>query len=127
MTTTAPVEEKRQFPRVTCEGQVFLRTEERFEPIACTPQNVSIGGVCVRLEAMLEIGAEVDVQLVLPQFAQPLACHGRVCWTTARMDLCDEPPIPYDVGIEFLNVSIPLRETLRRLVAVLRGEAPPSR
>ena len=101
----------------------MVRTEGRAAFMPCEPRNVSIGGICLRLEEDVELRSEVEVELVAANLPQPLHCHGRVNWTTARLDVRAQPPIPYDVGIEFIGLSSELREELQRAIEVFRQRA----
>lgn len=111
-----PSEEKRQFPRAPFEGQALIRTERHATFIPCEPRNVSLGGMCLRLNEDVELRSEVDVQLVAASSAQPIECHGRVNWTTARLDVQPHAPVPYDVGIEFVGVSPQIRAALAYVI-----------
>ena len=123
MTTFPPSEEKRQFFRAPFDGQALIRTEGHAAFVQCEPRNMSVGGICLRLDTEVDIRSEVDVQLVAAPLAQPIQCHGRVNWTTARLDLRAQPPIPYDVGIEFVGLSPQLRAELQRVIDAMRQHA----
>ena len=122
MTTIPLPQEYRQSPRVNFDGQALIRTEHHSGFVPCEPRNVSVGGMCLRLEEEVELRSEVDVQLVIPNTPQPLQCHGRVNWITARLDVRMQPPIPYDVGIEFEGLSPQLRTELQRIIEAWRQQ-----
>lgn len=121
MTTLPLSQEQRQFLRSPFDGEALLRTERHPMFIPCEPRNVSVGGICVRTSEEMEIRSEVDVQLKAVGLLRPLQCRGRVNWTTARLDLRAQPPIPYDVGIEFIGLSPQLRVELQRIVESWRN------
>ena len=122
MTTESAVE-KRESPRLVFEGRALIRTQQRATFVPCESRNVSLGGMCLRLEEEIALQSEVEVQIVTSDGPQPIQCHGRVNWTTARLDVRAQPPIPYDVGIEFVGLSPQLREALRRAIEAMRGRA----
>ena len=123
MTTYPPSAEKRQYLRAPFDGQTLIRTERHVGFVPCEPRDVSMGGICLRLEEDVDLRSEVDVQLVGAPLPQPIQCHGRVNWTTARLDVRSQPPIPYDVGIEFIGLSPQLRAALQRVIESLRQHA----
>ena len=126
MITVPPSTEKRQFFRAAFDGQALIRTERHPAFVQCEPRNVSVGGVCLRLDEEVDIRSEVDVQLVGTPLTQPIQCRGRVNWTTARLDLRAQPPIPYDIGIEFVGLSPTLRAALQRMIDAMRSQATPA-
>ena len=121
--TTEPVTEKRESPRLPFDGQTLIRTGDHTTFTPCEPRNVSIGGMCLRLDEEIELQSEVEVQIVTSDGPQPIQCHGRVNWTTARLDVRAQPPIPYDVGIEFTGLSPQLRAELKRIIDAMRRRA----
>ena len=122
MTTLPSSGEQRIFPRVSFDGQALIRTDHHAGFMPCEPRNVSMGGVCLRMDEEVELRSEVDVQLVTPHLPQPIQCHGRVNWITARLDVRMQPPIPYDVGIEFVGLSPQLRAELQRIIDTWRQQ-----
>jgi len=121
----ATIQERRRYPRATYVGRVEVRAGRT--AYAATPQNLSLGGMSVQIDQELELRCLVDIHLH-PQPGQPaIVCQGRVNWVTARMDLRRTPPIPHDVGIEFLNLSPGARRRLLQFVDDLRSrEAAPT-
>ena len=126
MTTTPAPHEQRRSLRVAFGGQALIRAEGHVAFMPCQPQNVSVGGVCLRLNEDMELRSEVDIQLVAPELSHPIQCHGRVNWTTARLDVRPQPPVPYDIGIEFVGISPALRAELDRMIDRLRQHAAPA-
>ncbi|MBI4356078.1 MAG: PilZ domain-containing protein [Candidatus Omnitrophica bacterium] len=117
--------ERRRFPRVAYAGTVEIRT--RRCAYTATPQTLSLGGLSVQLDEELELRSLVAIHLQPNPRAPAIVCQGRVNWVTARMDLRHTPPIPHDVGIEFLSLSAGARRLLRLCVDELRNqEAAPA-
>ena len=120
----AAVQERRRFPRQEAPPRFEISLLEPERAIAAGSLNVSQGGLCFRLEEMLEVRSLVRLQLTLEgsrsgQSARSFECTGRVAWVVQRLDLRTMPPFLFDVGIEFVNPP-PL---LRQLVAP-RGDEP---
>jgi len=76
--------------------------------------NMSEGGLCIRLDRMLEVRSLVQLQLTPDRTSRPMQCRGRVRWVMQRLDLRDMPPRLFDTGIEFVNPSPSLRQFLIR-------------
>ena len=81
--------------------------------------NFSERGLCLRVRETLEVRSLVRLQLTPAKSAaktrlgsKPLECMGRVTWVVQRMDLRHGPPFLFDVGIEFVDPSAPLRRVL---------------
>ena len=107
-------EERRQFPRsdVIRAFNVSLVQAERSIPVES--MNVSEGGVCLRLEEVLEVRSLVRLHLTPARersaaSAHALECAGRVAWVMQRLDLRTMPPFVFDVGIELLNPPSQIR------------------
>lgn len=61
-------------------------------------------GICVRFPKELELRSPVRLRLWKPT-GEPIECEGLVNWTMGRSDICQPPPYPYDIGIEFDRMS----------------------
>ena len=83
-------------------------------PVAAESVNVSEGGLCIRLDQMLEVRSLVQLQLTPDRKSRPMPCRGRVTWVMQRLDLRDMPPLLFDTGIEFVDPSPSLRQFLIR-------------
>ncbi|MBI1991807.1 MAG: PilZ domain-containing protein [Candidatus Omnitrophica bacterium] len=103
------IEERRKFPR--------RELPPRFDVSLLRPQgavpaqsiNVSEGGLCVRLEEMVEVRSLVRLQVTPVEGSgsgrgqRPMECAGRVAWVIQRLDLRSAPPFLFDVGVEFVD------------------------
>ena len=105
--------ERRQSLRVPYQGVVEIEPQGGGSPVTGEGRDLGEGGVSVRVNERLDLHTVVRMRLTPPRLtdrraparrASALQCVGRVAWTTARMDLRAEPPYPYDMGIEFLQV-----------------------
>jgi len=117
MALTAPIQERRQFPRSDAEPFAInlLRPEG---PLAAGYVNWSEGGMCLRVQETLEVRSMVRLQVSSGR-ARPVECAGRVAWVMQRMDLRGIPPFLFDVGIQFINPPLLLRQWMAQRAGAL--------
>lgn len=73
--------------------------------------NLSLGGVFVNAQAVLPVGAQVDILLHLP--GQPeCKLHGRVAWTQESGPEVDEP----GMGVQFVEADEETRQIVGSMV-----------
>ncbi len=121
----ATAQERRKLARVDFQGRVEINPLESFtngRPLffRASSLNLSEGGVCVRVEQELAIRSRVAMRILASPRRQPLECHGRVAWVIQRLDLRTDPPFLYDIGVEFINPSVRLRQFASRLGVALK-------
>ena len=130
--TSTPVQDRRRFTRGDPSGRFEVNFLRPSGLISAESVNISEGGLCVRLEQMLEVRSLVQLQLTpssararLPaprqragQAGRPVRCTGRVTWVMQRLDLRTSPPFLFDAGIELINPPPLLRQ-----LSMPRGEA----
>ncbi len=119
---SAPVQERRRFPRGEGSPRVAINLLQPNESIAVDSVNFSEGGFCLRLQELLEVRSLVRLQVTPERGAaktRPVECMARVAWVIQRLDLRDIPPFLYDVGIEFVDPPTLLRQFLARSGAPL--------
>ena len=111
--TATTIQERRRFTR---HGALHCSVDLLRSPGSVTAEsvNVSEGGLCIRLDQMLEVRSLVQLQLTPYRKSRPMACRGRVTWVMQRLDLRDMPPLLFDTGIEFVSPSPSLRQFLIR-------------
>ena len=103
-----PLKDRRRSNRVVWPADVAIHV---LEPSGLAPidhVNVSEGGLCLRLPAMLEVRSLIRFQLAsggvrTTNRLRPMECTGRVAWVTQRLDLRNMPPYLFDIGVEFVN------------------------
>ena len=112
------VQDRRRFSRGDAASHFAVNLLRPSGVIPAESVNVSEGGLCVRLQEMLEVRSLVQLQLTSSAArARPMRCTGRVTWVMQRLDLRTSPPFLFDAGIELINPPPPLRQ-----LAVSRGE-----
>lgn len=109
------MEEQRRAARLRFQEHVELDGPGLPARLGVSSLNVSEGGVCLRLQAALEIRSAVRLRLFPSADQRPVQCAGRVAWVVQRLDLRDAPPFVYDIGVEFVNPSGRLRELVSSL------------
>lgn len=57
------------------------------EPNPVRVVNLSLAGACIDLEAPLDVGASVTIEIVAPSLWDPLVLRGRVVWTRGAAPL----------------------------------------
>ncbi|MBN1794778.1 MAG: PilZ domain-containing protein [Candidatus Omnitrophica bacterium] len=105
--------EKRKSPRVRM-GRVEISTTEGAPGpfMTCEPENVSVGGLCVRLDRELKLFTGVHLRLFIDNETPPIECKGKINWTMALASEHPFPPYVYETGIEFVH----LNERHRKLI-----------
>ena len=110
------VQERRHFSRTEPLGHVAVNLLHPHTSTAPYSVNVSEGGLCLRLQDMLEVRSLVRLQLTQERSGvdreRSVECRGRVAWIIQRLDLRDSPPFLFDVGIEFVEPSRMVRRLL---------------
>ena len=117
--TSTPVQDRRRFTRGEPSSPVEVNLLRPSGLISTESVNVSEGGLCVRLEEMLEVRSLVQLQLTLAsaRARRPVRCTGRVTWVVQRLDLRTTPPFLFDAGIELIDPPPVVRQ-----LTVPRGE-----
>src|SRR3989338_3876527 len=125
--TSTAVQDRRRFSRVEVPPRLAVDLLQSDHRLTVDAVNISEAGLCLRLEERLEVRSLVNLQLTPPRSGavrnvRAIRCEGRVAWVIQRLDLRDEAPYLFDVGIEFADPPA----FLRRLV-IGRGSRPVSR
>lgn len=113
------LQERRRFARSEFPSRVAINFLQPHAFVGADNVNVSKGGLCLRLQEMLEVRSLVRLQLTSEgdgsmRGQRAVECTGRVAWVIQRLDLRTSPPFLYDVGIEFVDPPQVLRQLLAR-------------
>ena len=110
---------QREFPRYALEAAVEIRPRGAGPARRGRTRNLSRGGLCAELDAVIPVGRTVDVELTLVfaegNTSEPLALPARVVWCT---DLGDG----HQVGLAFQALTGGQREYLELFLRFLEGE-----
>jgi len=108
--------ERRKFSRNPLPAGVGVNLLQPRVAVAPDGINVSERGLCLRVGAMLEVRSLVRLQLTPASSAvnrlRPVECTGRVAWVIQRLDLRSIPPFLFDIGIEFTDPPLLLRQLM---------------
>ena len=122
--------ERRQSRRLPYAGPVQIEAPARNGWISGEGRDLNEGGLSIRLTERLDLHTLVRLRLATGRTRTSVECVGRVAWTTERVDLRPEPPYPYDMGIEFVQVPAFIRRRLSHAYQRLREQRasrPPTR
>jgi len=90
----------------------------------CCTEDLSVGGVYLRLRERLEIEDEVDISMVMPiQGSEIFKCSARVAWVNHGFPR----PIlrlPQGIGVQFLDLSAEQAEFLKKIVESYESPSP---
>ncbi len=111
------IADRRRSARMPCRTVVELSARPGWPFVPCEARNISVVGICVRFPKELELRSPVRLR-VWKSTGEPIECDGQVNWTMGRSDICQQPPYPYDIGIEFDG----LPQTTGTLLAALLEE-----
>ena len=113
------VEERRRAPRTIVPQRVKVHLLRPGGAAPLVNLNISERGLCVRTAQVVEVRSLVRFKIASAggrgaQGLRPVECTGRVAWVIQRLDLRPEPPLIFDVGLEFVEPPASLRQWLLR-------------
>ncbi len=123
-------QERRRFVRSASPERLAINLLHPSSSVNPSSVNVSEGGLCFRLQNLVEVRSLVRLQLTSERAGlvgrlAAVECTGRVAWVIQRLDLRDHPPFLFDVGIEFVDPPLMVRQLLARHGGSLsRGKGP---
>lgn len=115
------MQERRKLPRVNVLERVEVDLPRPPRLVEACSVNLSEGGMCVRLQEALEIRSPIKLRLFHEARKRPLECAAQVAWVVQRLDLRDEPPFVYDIGVKFVDPPTRLRQLVARAGIVLKA------
>jgi len=127
MALASTLTERRRLPRVDFSGRVELDMPVSQRRLNADSINFNEGGICVRVQEVLEISSQVRMRLFAQSLARPLEFGGRIAWVIQRLDLRDIPPFLYDVGVEFVNPPARLRTFASRIGIFVKAASRPTK
>ncbi len=108
------METKRKFDRVDCKVKVFVGAEVVAGRIFFDAQDISVGGLYLTSDFILEEGDLVKVAFQLPTDKEPFVLSGLVQWTNLGQD--PENPKKAGMGLKFVDASDADRKRLQTFV-----------
>lgn len=115
------IEERRQFIRLNINVDIkySLMPQPTNKTKSSKTRNISAGGICIMTEEAFRAGDMLKLELTLPQDPPTVYAVGRVSWIKT-FTIIPEQKERYDVGVEFVEISDPDREKVRKYVFSLR-------
>jgi Tfp pilus assembly protein PilZ len=105
---------RRKFPRVFFPCLIKVRDPK--DLLLTHTENISVGGVRLILKKQLAMGTSINIEIDLMDTGEHLKCQGKVVWSEQRRKNELIKPLFYDIGIEFVNVSL---LDHKRLIAIV--------
>lgn len=107
-------ENRRKYPRANYPCQLTMWTTNGFnETILANTSNIGMGGLCVHLNHLSDIGTKVDVQLNFRNSTTPFKCRGTV------VNCRKESEKFFSTGIQFEPLSELKHAFLESVIAEL--------
>lgn len=75
-------------------------------------QNISLGGICITVPAIEEVGTVIVLQINFPELGETLELKGEVVWANR------DPPM--DMGIRYLELTDEKRRLLEKFIEQLK-------
>ncbi len=114
MHSSKPVQERRLYPRFSCQGNAELRVAGASEVHWGTVTDVSLGGCYVETASQIPNDREVHLKLTIAGYTADV--EGRV--------VVSHPLV--GMAILFISMHAEARATLRNMIGVLSGGKPPA-
>ncbi len=111
--------DRRKYPRANypCRLTMWLDNESN-ETILSNTTNVGLGGLCVHVDQAVDVGTKLDIQLGLPNLADPFRCRGVV------VRCFKEKEKYFNVGVRFEPLDEPKYILLAAQISQIINMAP---
>lgn len=106
---------RRKFSRVFF--PCLIKVRDYKEALLTHTENISSGGVRLILKKPLDMSSHVEIELDLMDTGEHLRCVGKVVWVEQRKSSELDKPLYYDIGIEFIDVTVVDKKRLDTVVA----------
>lgn len=107
--------EKRQFPRAEVACKISVVFADRLLVFNTHTENIGVSGIKVILQEKLNVSTIVDIELFLLGKEIPIKCKGQVVWAKEMVPLEINPRL-FETGIEFVQISEPNQEALKKFI-----------
>ena len=95
--------------------RVFVKGKELRGVMWFHSDNLSLGGLYIVSDFLLEKGTELTLSFSLSAFSEPIRIPGRVAWVNSNLNV-DSPRRPPGMGIEFLDLDRETEDSLSTFV-----------
>ena len=97
--------DRRIYDRLDNIVSVKYKIKGRLDKSSSMPRNVGGGGIRLALHERLPLGAQVDLEISVPNNPQPITALGKVVWVETFNIKNGEEITYYETGIQFIKVS----------------------
>src|SRR5437868_11307980 len=108
---------RRKNPRVRARGMA-VHVNAAGKRHACHVENISMGGLFVRTDDLLDVGTIVRIDMVRPGWKKLLQLGGRIVTRNDAASAAANKALP-GMGVEFTGLTAEQRERLQKLLADL--------
>ncbi|MCM8771017.1 MAG: PilZ domain-containing protein [Candidatus Omnitrophica bacterium] len=103
---------KRRFPRLSMATQIeYTLLEKSYGIVKSHTKDVSIAGLSIKTNELLEKGTYLDIKFYLPGDTNPIEAISKVVWSKQI------GPSDFETGIEFVKINYADQERIGRLIA----------
>ena len=117
-------EERRDFVRLATRLTAFIKYADTGKVVRVLVRDLGGGGACLITEGVLEQGSTFELELKLPDVAQPVTCQAEVQWSRVV-----EPPRVKWYGSPIANTGVRFTavdaKTRSMIVFYTKMNAPP--
>ena len=111
------MEERRRFVRLSTLVKVeYAVIGKSSEELSSSTKNISLGGICLFLDDMVDMGTILELKMFIAQESLPINAMGKVVWIE-EFGLGEEDKRKHiEAGIEFIRISDADRERLSQYI-----------
>jgi uncharacterized protein (TIGR02266 family) len=104
--------ERRKFPRV--DAVIKVRFKNKNEYITSYSQNISRGGIFLRVNQLPDPNAQVELEFTLPGENDVIKVLGRIVRLMSNTNPEKQNELVHEVGIAFLNLNEDAKKQFKR-------------
>ncbi|MFH1202662.1 MAG: PilZ domain-containing protein [Candidatus Omnitrophota bacterium] len=111
------MEERRRFVRLNTLVKVeYAIIEKAGDGLGSTTKNISMGGICLFLDKMIDKGTVLGLKIYIKEEVLPIQARGRVVWIE-KFDMGEGDKASHlEAGIEFSQISDADRQRLSKYI-----------
>lgn len=106
---------RRAAPRVEARMHVTYREPSGEQNLTDFAINVSTGGVFIETGAPLPVATPLSLEFIIPGYADPIRCRGRVAWVNDAGNPQNRR-LPPGMGLQFLDLNLEDMAVIRSFV-----------
>ncbi len=106
--------EKRKHPRVQAKISVYFKNIEQLNREFV--QNISLGGLFIQVDQLLEANSIVDIELHFPNHSKQFLIQAKVVRTMVMSDPDHKGKQRYGVGVRFIDPDKSMLDAIQALI-----------